>query len=233
MLATKLWFFALLSLTVFGAEPDRCVTCHGNSAPVSPSKAPRLAEKFSMDWKMVEFESKTRPPFTSIPKPTGVLHGSTYYDWSKKAMTEVYRDQCIDIFPSGRDNPCRFTSVGDQTHLIRYDDKTLKTVKNCCRWSSAAFWAPRPDVGSNMQEDKKMHLGSRPVKWWTLDIPLPGPFGYGFYEDETPAAFWFPVISGWVQQNFENYKPGAPGADAFVLPTACTDAPVCLESSSP
>jgi hypothetical protein len=227
------YFFAawLLTLPVFA---DTCLQCHGNHpAPATQvgRQAPLLPEAFSMRWKMYEFVSKERPPFAVIPKPFTVLPGATHYDWTKRRVTEIYESKCIDIFPGGRDYPCQFLSRESKTHLIRYADKPLKKIDSCCLWSRGEFWGPRPDVVRNMAFHSRAKLGKNDADWWLLDIPTPGPFGFGFYPaTNEPAAFWFPVISGWVQQNFEGFVAKAPDAGVFDLPDACRAAPVCEEN---
>jgi hypothetical protein len=171
-----------------------------------------------MQWQMHEFESKERPPFSKVPS-SRVLRGITHYDWSKKAMTEIYYDKCIDIFPKGRDYRCQFTSLQEQTYFIRFEK--MKPA-SCCLWSKEGFHAPRPDVIRNMSFDKNLKLAGKDAEAWVLDIPLPGPFGYAFFKDsDVPATFWFPVISGWVQQDFNHFERKAPAADAFDLPDLC------------
>lgn len=209
-----LWAFAPMAV-----EPptDTCLQCHGNRAPYQPSKGPVLEAQFAMQWKMLEFTSPVRPPLSPVPKAHTVLRGTTYYDWNAYSMTEIYRDKCIDIFPTGRDFPCQFLSVGKSTYFIQFTDETLAKTDSCCRWQGPEFWAPRPDVIQNMVHDPQ---ATNATDWWILDIPLPGPFGFGILRRE-PKAFWFPVISGWVQQEFHDYKVGAPPTGAFSLPTAC------------
>lgn len=211
-------------------EESRCLQCHGNRPAVMPKEnpkvAPLLAEQFSMEWDMFEFASEERPPFAKVPEPHIILRGTTHYDWKRQAMTEIYHDKCIDIFPQGRDYRCQFLSLEDKTYLIRSPENE---PVSCCLWSKEGFHAPRPDVIRNMRFDTSIPLGLRTMDSWLLDIPLPGPFGYGFYRDTAePAAFWFPVISGWVQQNFRNYVEAKPENKAFDLPSSCrAEIPVC------
>lgn len=225
---------ALLCLLLSApVSADTCLNCHGNQPAPATTKgkeAPLLPRAFSMRWKMYEFASKDRPPFATIPKPFTVLPGATHYDWDKRHVTEIYESQCIDILPGGRDYPCQFLSRESETHLIRYADKSLRKIDSCCRWSSGEFWGPRPDVVRNMVFHARAKLGKKDAEWWVLDIPMPGPFGFGFYPGTNePAAFWFPVISGWVQQNFEDFVAKVPDAAVFDLPDACRSAPACEE----
>jgi len=80
-----------------------------------------------------------------------------------------------------------------------------------------------------MKFDAEMVVGGddRKVNWWILDIPLPGPFGYGTYDGNKPFAFWFPVISGWVQQEFFDYKEEKPDSKFFKLPEICSEETTC------
>lgn len=211
----------------FADEPDTCLRCHGNVAATPPAQntktAPLLAEKFSADWVMYEFDAKHEPPLDPIPQPHRALRGTTHYDSTRQSMTEIYRDQCIDIFPAGRQAPCQFTSIRDKTYLMRFDPAGA----TCCQWSGKAFHAPRRDVVQNMAFSKSTDLGQRAVDTWFLDIPLPGPFGYGFVaQTNTPAVFWFPILSGWAQQNFHNFSATEPPAGAFDLIPACAAKPL-------
>jgi hypothetical protein len=214
------------------SDTNTCLECHGNTSPQlkisSPLIAPELPKQFSMDWKMFEFSSDQRPPFSSIPKPNSFLPGETHYDWDSQSMTEIYPDKCIDIFPNGRDFSCQFTSVADKTYLIKYSGRD-NSPDSCCLWSESGFWAPRPDVLKNMVFDQKMIFDGSESVWWTLDIPLPGPFGYGtFRNSKTPVAFWFPVINGWVQQDFFHFSTEKPDSKYFELPQMCLqNPPVC------
>ncbi len=215
------------------AESATCLKCHGDTParePRTQKRAPLLPEQFSMRWSMFEFTSSARPPFDAIAKPRQVLRGTTHYDWTKQSMTEVYHDKCIDIFPRGRDFPCQFTSVGNKTYLLRFNGPGATSPDSCCLWNQTGFWAPRPDVIRNLTFDKSQKIHGAQADWWVLDIPLPGPFGYGFFRNSgAPAAFWFPVISGWVQQNFTDFEAAEPHAKVFEVPSICTDgtAAVC------
>jgi len=231
----RLIILPLSFLTMAFASPkdsDECVTCHGNvpatAAPNSDLEPPQLPQTYSMDWDMFEFSSDARPPVESIPKANQQIHGKTYYDWTRQSMTEVYQERCIDIFPAGREFPCQFTSIKDRTYFVRFSTTTKNQPESCCLWRDTAFWAPRPDVLRNMIFDRDMRYGNKNTRWWTLDVPLPGPFGYGV-ADGRPTAFWFPVISGWVQQVFHHFSTRQPSADAFALPAVCQSKilPIC------
>jgi len=211
------------------SEPNQCLRCHGNSiAPRTFHRTPpNLKRSFSMNWKMFEFASEERPPLSKVSGPS--IPGQTYYDWDSQSMTEIYPEKCIDIFPDGRDFPCQFTSRREKTYLIRSKPQDAGQVDSCCAWSHSDFWAPRPDVLQNMVFDRDLDLEGVKADWWILDIPLPGPFGYGtFSSSATPAAFWFPVISGWVQQTFSEFSQVIPDPKYFQLPDICNgNIPVC------
>jgi hypothetical protein len=213
-------------------DRDWCATCHANRPPESPQStnaAPLLPEVFSMNWQMYEIESDQRPPFDDAAAISrGVIHGSTYYNWKERKMTEIYRERCIDIFPDGRDFPCQFTSIGNQTYFIKYSRSMPPEPQACCLWSKNEFWAPRPDVLRNMTQDLSQAATSK-TAWWILDIPFPGPFGYGTgTTNGVPVAFWFPVINGWVQQEFSDFISEKPAETYFQLPSVCTPSPpVC------
>lgn len=197
---------------------DWCLSCHGNLQPVQQRMSTQLPEYYSMRWDMHEFPSAQRPPFIEIPQPGSVIHGKTYYDWSRQSITEIYQERCIDIFPEGRDFPCQFLSVKEKTYLISFSKN--QQAESCCQWSEGGFYAPRPDVLSIMKKDDAL-LGSG-IEWLILDIELPGPFGYGLQEESrAPAAFWFPVRSGWVQQNFHGFTSEQPLPEVFEIPALC------------
>ncbi len=170
---------------------------------------------------MFTLKSEQPPPYEEIPKPYTVDRGKTFYDWSEKKMTEIYYDHCIDIFPSGNNFSCQFISDRDKTYFITFKLNDLNQAQSCCLWSAGEFWAPRPDVLQNMTFQKETESQKQQVTWWNYNIPLPGPFGYGTVKENIPYAFWFPVISGWVQQNFSNYSPEKPDPRIFELPDLC------------
>lgn len=69
---------------------------------------------------------------------------------------------------------------------------------------------------------KQKTIKDEVVNIWMLDIPLPGPFGYSTeIASGSPRSFWFPVISGWVQQDFKDYSSEAPSTENFSIPESC------------
>lgn len=225
-----------VTLLLFGFassnQSDQCSLCHSNSEPSLPRRnaipPPLLPTAYSMNWDMYEFSGSQRPPRAELSQPLGVIHGSTYYDWSRKSMTEIYRERCIDIFPEGRDYPCQFTSIADKTFFIRFAKSEAHQVESCCLWRREPFWPPRPDVLRVMSYDQQQSWQGVDTTWWILDTPEPGPFGYGL-SGGRPVAFWFPVISGWVQQVFRDFSTVAPASAPFELPVICraTSLPQC------
>jgi hypothetical protein len=188
-----------------------------------------------MRWNMHEFSSSQRPPFAEFPRPSAMIKGKTYYDWSRKSMTEIYQERCIDIFPRGRDFPCQFLSVDEKTFFIVFAPDKSDQIESCCLWRKDKFYAPRPDVLNILEKDQDMDIQGSSVSWWILDIELPGPFGYGLYANtNVPYAFWFPVISGWVQQNFHQFKHEKPNPEVFEIPMMCKkhDLEVCEQPNS-
>lgn len=204
---------------------NACLHCHGNQPPVGSAtqSPPLLSPSFSMNWFMYEFEGERVPPFSTILLPYRISRGRTHYDWATRKMTEIYEDRCIDIFPSGNEFSCQFLSVREKTYFIRYALGDLSKAESCCLWSKEPFWAPRPDVLLNMSFQQNKEINQEPADLWFYDIPLPGPFGYATARNSSrPVAFWFPVIGGWVQQNFSHYVSTRPDSAVFELPGLCT-----------
>jgi hypothetical protein len=218
------------SLAFADPQPAECLRCHGNVEPPADAggaKPPLLDSAFSMSWLMYETSSAQTPPYTQIPEPHSVSRGRTYYDWSDRSMTEIYRDRCIDIFEGGNDFSCQFLSNHEKTYLIRFALGDLTKPTSCCRWSADPFWAPRPDVLANMHFQQSLKLDGTDTDFWSLDIPIPGPFGYGV-AGKRPVAFWFPVIGGWVQQEFSDYVSARPDPGVFEAPRICQgEIPLC------
>lgn len=229
-------YFNAKSFSHLKNEKNTCLQCHGNIPPRlskiddQDTPPPLLKESFSMKWKMYEFQSVQSPPFFEIPSLHTVINGETHYHWGKKAMTEIYYNRCIDIFTSGNNFSCQFLSVGEKTFLIKskINHFDRNKISSCCLWSHGPFWAPRPDVLKNMLKDKQNSSIWRKVDWYELNIPLPGPFGYGVDKlTGNPFAFWFPVISGWVQQNFYDYSEPVKDESYFEIPQECKRPQLC------
>lgn len=224
--------FAFLSQQQNNSK-EACLQCHGNTRPTPPdggSRAPIWDTQYSMNWEMYELPTTDNPPLFDIPAEKRISRGKTFYDWKNKRMAEFYQDRCLNIFPSGNDFSCKFISSYGKTYLIRYELGDLTKPKSCCLLSEEPFWAPRPDVLRNMGFQKQTVDGREKTNWWILDTPLPGPFGYGTHDRTNhPVAFWFPVIDGWVQQNFSDYSEKAPPAQSFALPRMCVRTEVCSD----
>ena len=216
-------FSLLLIVFILGtqqtfAEESKCLVCHGGKHIELKKGFPSYPDILSMKWKMFEFKSKGRPPFVEIPSDAKFILGETYYDVKKKMMTEIYHNKCIDIFPEGRNFSCQFLSVDSKTYFIRF----LKdnTIKDCRLWSKNAFYAPSQHVAHLMKKETKKLSGHK--SWYVLDIPRPGPFGLGFDQSlKKPMTFWFPVIQGWVQQEFFGHKFSVDRKDVFKIPKKC------------
>ncbi len=54
-----------------------------------------------------------------------------------------------------------------------------------------------------------------------------GPFGYGYYDDVTPGAFYFGGVSGWVLQTYFDFTDAMPDPSVWVIPDTCINAPNC------
>ncbi len=67
-----------------------------------------------------------------------------------------------------------------------------------------------------------------------MEIPDPGPFGYGFYNINSnkpiPAAFYFLAVrNGWTTQNFYDFDDVHVIDDSnWEVPKDCTNAPKCV-----
>lgn len=211
-----------------------CLACHSGDEPGAPPAGspfePVLPEYFTTEWYYYDVPGDPPPPYDRTPD-TGVRgHGYTYYDWSKKAMVEVYEDVCVNRFPEGHRFPCKFVHVGDTAYFLNHADGIQAEPRSCCVVLEPPFYPTRPDfVSLRMTYQKRMPLDHKPAQWWLLDVHYPSRyFGFGFYEEtREPAAFWYRVLDGWGQQTYYNFKRERPEDTVFAVPGICHQAPPC------
>jgi len=205
---------------------------------------PKLPLQFQMQWRMVAtINNNISIPLDWNPlPPKGVQYlvgsGSTYYDWDRKAMLEIYDDFCVPIFgPLGdRTNlfKCNFLNVNLTSYLI---SEPPSPFPSCCVFGSQVFHPPAPDFLKHMNFNSAGQLFDKQVDWWVLDTNTDDPaepFGYGFYKNinpETkirdPAAFWFRTVNGFTVQYFRKFEIKTPNQSTWDLPKICINAPSC------
>ncbi|EFA76268.1 hypothetical protein PPL_10029 [Heterostelium album PN500] len=187
------------------------------------------------DWTIIYTSSDQEPPFSNnnIPPPFKGGSGRTYYDWSNQAMHEVYNDFCVPIFSNGSDWTCDFINVKGVSYLVTHDDRPAD-VPPCCIFGDP-WYPPAPNFiqTCGAVQNVTSSLNGQQVDYWTIYLPDSGSFGYGFYANGTsngwtPASFYFAAApSGWTIQNFENFQPTTPPANAFQVPDSCINASPC------
>ena len=242
--------FVLCSLLVIFAFVP-LITCAGISGgklkyskqSIKEPQRPLLAPHFTMKWRIVASTNDN----SSIPldwhplPPKNVKYmlgtGTTYYDWSQKAMLEVYDDYCVPIFGPLTDKinqfRCNFLNVNLTSYLISLDPSPFP---KCCVFGEQVFHPPEPTFLNNMFYNSSAALFGKPVDWWVLDTDQNDPaepFGYGFYPKDqvsgyqTPAAFWFRTVDGFSIQYFKDFEVKKPDPSVWKLPSYCVNAPSC------
>lgn len=145
--------------------------------------APILPTAYTANWILFDTpDNTTIPPYNATLPAGSYSFGTTYYDWSKQAMVEVYYDKCIDIFPSAGNNySCMFLNVNASTFLTR---SFANGTNSCCLFETP--WYPPPP--NFLHQDGISFAGVThkmsvlPINWWNIPVPPPaGPFSYGFY----------------------------------------------------
>lgn len=76
--------------------------------------------QMQMNWTMYSAtDFYPLPPYANEPPaPYTAARGTTYYDFKKLSMVEIYHDWCIPIFPNGNDWKCIFLNTHNTTWLI-------------------------------------------------------------------------------------------------------------------
>lgn len=167
-------------------------------------------------------------PFVPV-KPYTQGTGSTFYDWDRHSMLEVYDDFCVPIFEQGNNWRCHFLNINGTSYLVSWDGP----LSPCCVFAED-FNPPSPDFlnAAKVPFNKTTSLEGRDVNWWVLDGDDPAePFGYGFVADKhavgTPAGFWFRSDNGYASQIFYDVDVSRPDPRTWDLPSACVNAPSC------
>jgi len=198
---------------------------------VELAPSPTWPQHFTTNWTIYDVPALTAPPYPSpngIPDPPYCAgRGLTYYDWKIKSMIEKYYDFCVPIFPGGNKWKCDFLNTKAVSYLITYEDRPLNQPP-CCIFLEP-WYPPSPNFiqQSGLQFNETTSLNGQNVDWYLLQAPYPNEFGYGFYEDNIPAAFFFAGVVGWTMQYFEDFQNAQPPSDAFAIPDSCSNAPNC------
>lgn len=211
-----------------------CLACHGDqevaAAPPGSPFDPVLPSAFVTEWYYYNVRSDTPPPYDRTPDAAVKGHGYTYYDWSKRAMVEVYEDVCVNRFPSGHQFPCKFIHVGEVAYFVEHRRGIREPPNSCCVVLEPPFFPTPPNfVSLEMRYQKSMPLDHKDAHWWLLDVHYPSRyFGFGIYtETGEPAAFWYRVLDGWGQQTYYNFRRESPDDSVFDIPALCREAALC------
>eukprot|EP00026_Physarum_polycephalum_P016797 Phypoly_transcript_17798.p1 GENE.Phypoly_transcript_17798~~Phypoly_transcript_17798.p1 ORF type:complete len:235 (+),score=27.21 Phypoly_transcript_17798:31-705(+) len=164
------------------------------------------------------------------PPPYSAGRGMTYYDWSFKAMREVYLDFCVPIFPNGSNWKCDFLNVNATSYLIMYDDRP-QGQPECCVFEEP-WYPPAPNFlqVSNAVPNGTGTVWGQPVEWFFIDVSADfgGPFGYSYFTSPlSPSSFYFGGVTGWILQQYQNFTDAKPSFDVWKIPPACLGAPNC------
>ena len=175
--------------------------------------------------------SLTGPPpyIDGIPAaPFYASRGEVYYDWSRKAMIEIRRDFCVNIFAFDPKFPCTFHNVNGTSYLISENTTSLPP---CCVFGQP-WYPPSPSFLQNKTVPMTPTMWDGTDAFWYEDPsikPPTGPFYFayrtkGSITPEVYLSFSFPGVSGWVQQVFFNVVDTTPDPSIWNLPSQCLPA---------
>ena len=192
---------------------------------------------YSMSWNIYLIGENVSVPIDPSRDP--ILRkgtGKTFYNWEHRQMLEVYETFCIPIFelPTTDFNfRCKFLNTNETVYLLVQGSETRPP---CCIFSQN-FHPPLPTFA---RDNKLVYNGTYSLEqgeydaYW-LNIPLPGPFLYGWYKNATdgvraPSLFAFPTVPPqvWTQQDFFDFKVERPDPSVFEVPDYCADAKPCV-----
>ena len=103
-----------------------------------------------MNWTIYNVPAENPwPPYTDdvIAPPYCAGRANSYYDWSKRALLEMYHDFCVPIFQNGSNWRCHFLNVNDTVYLISLDNTS--PYPPCCVFGHP-WEPPSPDFVKNM-----------------------------------------------------------------------------------
>ena len=192
---------------------------------------------YSFEWKIFTTATENPPPIDhTTSKDIRLMgNGRTYYDWEKRSMLEIYDDFCVPIFEYPNKNfrfPCQFLNVEEKVFLRIFDEPSRP---ECCLFAEN-FHPPKPTfaVDNKLTYNSTITIDNDIVDFFTLNIPTPGPFYYGWKKEKingfrVPAAFSFPTVEpeGWTEQNFFNFKNEKPAKEIFEIPEECKNIKPC------
>jgi len=233
-----IYYIAFLSLLIaIICIPQQNLLNNTNSK--SEEEAPINPDYYSMEWRIFTTEDKLAPPIDDTNSKDIRLRGTgkTYYDWSKRSMLEIYNDFCIPIFQNPTTDfnfQCHFLNVGEKVYLRVFN---VPTRPPCCLFAED-FHPPLPTfaVDNKLPYNSTISIAGEEADYWSMNIPPPGPFWYGWYKNKivdgyrVPAAFAFLTVSpeDWTSQNFFNFKHERPPQSVFDIPEECQNPEPCV-----
>jgi hypothetical protein len=165
--------------------------------------------------------------------------GTTYYDWTMRSMIESWDTFCIPIFEVPTTEfgfPCKFLNTGEVSYLL-VDTKVMPSRPECCIFSEN-FHPPTPSHArdAKMKYNSTITIDGDVADFYSLNIPLPGPFWYGWFRNRKvdgyriPASFAFPTVPPEMYsiQNFKNFRREKPAPGTFDVPESCKKADKCI-----
>eukprot|EP00050_Salpingoeca_kvevrii_P008509 m.303303 g.303303 ORF g.303303 m.303303 type:complete len:252 (-) comp15823_c0_seq1:59-814(-) len=202
---------------------------------------PAIPAAFSR--KGIQYTAFDMPPYetpSGIPAtlPYQATRIESYYDYSRRALREVYPDYCVPIFVNGSEWSCDFLNVDGTSYLLQHEDRPAGQPE-CCVFLKP-FYPPPPDflqrAGAHFLRNTTINGATS--SWWQLDVPQDqgGPFGYGFYSNNVPSAFYFGGFWHYANgtnamamttQYYSDFDPSPPPASTWDLPSACDNAQPC------
>jgi hypothetical protein len=191
---------------------------------------------YQMEWNIYTVDKSNPPPInTTIARLNGT--GRTFYDWESRSMLEIYDNFCVPIFESPNKDfkfPCHFLNTGEVVYLKVFNNPNRPA---CCIFARD-FHPPKPTfaIDTNLTYNATTFIDNNLVDFWTMNIPPPGPFYYGWYRNITingyrqPAAFAFLTVEpeDFTQQNFYNFKLVRPDKSVFEVSNECLKSADCV-----
>ena len=205
-----------------------------NLPPINPNY-------YIMDWVVYTTDEKHTPPITDLKEGEYRLkgYGRTYYDWTRRSMLESWDTFCVPIFENPDTEfkfPCKFLNTGEVSYLL-VDTKAVPSRHECCIFSEN-FHPPTPSYArdAHMIYNSTITIDGEEADVFSLNIPMPGPFWYGWYKNKivdghrVPASFAFPTVPPEIYTShlFHNFRLVKPDPIIFKVPESCRKAEKCI-----